>query len=174
MYQFYHAYNDHYQRKQAPVIEQLQERDRQEAERERIERLRAFRNRTREGLQQKQRQREAIEERVWQDHSSRNIKTEHSLLPNQPTVKAFSTLKAIKEGGTSKSVGRSKGLIRMEQDYEAGLKKYDQRREQINQLITTQTGDFHSKVRSSFIARKQVNDATNSQFYPSSFKTIRH
>ena len=58
-------------------------------------------------------------------------------------------------------MGKSKGLLRMEADYEAGLRKYDLRREQINQVISTQTGEFHDKVRKSFMARKQVNDATN-------------
>ena len=32
MYQFYHAYNDHYNRKQAPIVQQLQQQDRQRAE----------------------------------------------------------------------------------------------------------------------------------------------
>ena len=49
----------------------------------------------------------------------------------------------------------------MEADYEAGLKKFDLRREQINEVISRQTGEFHEKVRRSFVARKQVNDATN-------------
>ena len=62
----------------------------------------------------------------------------------------------------------------MEEDYEQGLRKYDQRRDEINKLIQTQTGEFHSKIRNDFLARKQRNDMTNSQFTTKTLKSIKN
>jgi hypothetical protein len=69
MYRFYHAYNDQYARHKEPLLRQLQEKDREEAEMQRIHRLIAFRNKAREEFLDKQRSRVVLEERLRNDSS---------------------------------------------------------------------------------------------------------
>lgn len=64
MYRFYHAYNDQYTKSKEPLLRQLEAKDRQDAEMQRIHRLIAFRNKAREEFLDKQRSREVLEERV--------------------------------------------------------------------------------------------------------------
>lgn len=47
MYKFYHAYNDQYTKYKEPLVRRLEEKDREDAEMQRIRRLIAFRNKAR-------------------------------------------------------------------------------------------------------------------------------
>ncbi len=57
MYKFYHAYNENYSKYKEPLIRRQEEIDRETAEMQRIHRLIAFRNKTREEFAQKQKNR---------------------------------------------------------------------------------------------------------------------
>ena len=102
---------------------------------------------------------------MWKGDTARSVKTEQSLLALNSKTKSHSSVRAGEHPPRGGSLGKRAGLVKMEQDYEEGLKKYDRKTEEIKRLIDTKSGEFHSKVRSSFITRKHVNDNTDSQFH---------
>ena len=58
MYKFYHVYNENYSKFKEPMIRRQEEIDRETADIERINRLIAFRNKTRDVFSKKQKNRE--------------------------------------------------------------------------------------------------------------------
>lgn len=66
MFKFYHAYNHHYETHKAPLIEEMEAKDRENAQQERISRLIDFRNKTRMQFHQTQKQRKMLENRANQ------------------------------------------------------------------------------------------------------------
>lgn len=60
MYKFYHVYNENYAKFKEPVIKRQEELDREAGQMERIHRLIAFRNKTREEFARKQKTRELL------------------------------------------------------------------------------------------------------------------
>ena len=60
MYKFYHVYNENYSKFKEPMIRRQEEIDRETADIERINRLIAFRNKTREVFSKKQKNRELL------------------------------------------------------------------------------------------------------------------
>jgi hypothetical protein len=173
MYRFYHAYNDQYSRLKEPLLRRQEEKDREDAEMQRIHRLIAFRNKAREEFFDKQRSREVLEERVRNESTplTCGIRTAGRQLPVETKYKSQSTINNDKyrNGETLTHPRRdqqSERVIKIEDSYKAGVKKYDVKVDEINRLIGEQNEQFHDKIRLEFAARKQNNDTTNSKFYP--------
>lgn len=94
MYKFYHAYNDQYVRFKEPLLRKLEEKDREDAEMQRIHRLIAFRNKAREEFLGKQRTREVLEERVRNESIplTSGVRTAGRELPSETKYKSQSTI----------------------------------------------------------------------------------
>lgn len=173
MYRFYHAYNDQYTKVKEPLLRQLEAKDKQDAEMKRIHRLIAFRNKARGEFLDKQRSREVLEERVRNESTplTTGIRTASRQLPVETKYKSQSIInndkyRAADTRVNSRKDQQSERVLRIEDTYHAGVKKYDVRVEEINRLIGEQNEQFHDKIRQEFAARKHTNDITNSKLYP--------
>jgi hypothetical protein len=164
MYRFYHAYNDHYSRTKEPLLRQLEQQDRQQAELQRIHRLIAFRNKAREEFLDKQRTRAVLEERVRNESTplTCGVRTAGRQLPAESKYKSQSTINNDKYHTQQ----QSERVLNIEGSYKAGVRRHDLRVEEISRLIDGQNEQFHEKTRGEFAARKHNNDLTNSKFYP--------
>lgn len=81
MYKFYHSYNDQFCKYKEPLLREQEEKDRQDADIQRIHRLIAFRNKAREEFLQKQKNRELLESRLRNGNSNavRSVRTESGM-----------------------------------------------------------------------------------------------
>lgn len=138
MYKFYHAYNDQYTRLKEPLLKRQEERDREEAETKRIHRLIAFRNKAREEFLEKQKQREVMESRLRNDSlpNTCEVRTD-TALNTEVKYKSQSTIHhATKANSRRQQQQQSERMIKIEDSYKAGMRKYDQKVQEIGRLIS--------------------------------------
>jgi hypothetical protein len=131
----------------------------------------AFRSKAREEFLEKQKNRELLESRLRNESipATCGIRTDSHILSVETKYKSQSTInndKIRRERGGPRKMQQSERIIKIEDAYLTGLKKYDVRVDEINRLIQEQSEDYHSKIRSEFATRKQNNDVTNSKFFP--------
>ena len=149
----------------------LEQKDREEAEMQRIHRLIAFRNKAREEFLDKQRSRVVLEERLRNDSTPLTcaVRTAGRQLPVETKYKSQSTINndKLRDSHTlPRTEQQSERVLKIEDSYKAGLKKHDMRVEEISRLIEDQNEQFREKTRLEFAVRKQNNDITNNKFYP--------
>jgi uncharacterized protein YjcR len=140
MYKFYHAYNDQFAKFKEPLLRRLEEKDREDAEIQRIRRLIAFRNKAREEFLEKQRGREMLESRVRNESIplTCGVRTAGHPMPVETKYKSQSTINNDKYRSMdthTRKDQQSERVIKIEDSYKAGVRKYDVKVEEINRLI---------------------------------------
>lgn len=149
MYKFYHAYNDQYAKYKEPLVQELERRDRERAEMDRIYRLIAFRQHARHLFTDKQLSRQLLEHRLRsQPAPSHRSAASHPHPPIPSPTREDTPLR------TPRPARKSEALLQVEEGYRRGVRRHDAKTEEIHRLIEWQTEEAQRKIRGNLGGRR--------------------
>jgi hypothetical protein len=167
MYKFYHAYNDQYAKYKEPLVQELERRDRERSEMDRIYRLIAFRQQARHLFTDKQHSRQLLEQKV-RSQPPADLRAAHTerRMGSHPQQYISDRTQPNTPLPTPYPARKSERLLNIEEGYRQGVRRHDAKTEEINRLIDWQTEEAHRKIRGNFSSRRETNLERSGKVHP--------